>query len=260
MQIVLINGEAQSGKSTLANHLANLLMSAGVIAETYSFVGPYRPMLASLFDYMYGEGSPVDYEDMKNEKLVEGLDFTGRDWMIQIGNASRNLHPYFLPAIFATYVQHHANVDVWIIENWGFADEYDFFKEEDVIERLGIDRVHKVSLTARSTRKYVSGEQYDGDNRYNLDAISDIVDPRVNELATMIHPGGSFPVDTIALQFGGAVEVHESPAPASELHENFESEVDEPIPHEVDGPDRDPHTGAAMEEAWARASSDGTNT
>lgn len=210
--IVLINGEKQSGKSTLAEHAANLLMENGLRAEVYSLVGIYQPMLESLFEAIYGDEGPGDYEDMKRELVVEGLPFTGRDWMIQIGNASRALHPHFLPAIFAERAKFRDDVDVWLIENWGFQDEWEFFRTDNAYELLGDFRLVTVSLTERSSRQYMSGEQYDGDNRFNLDAIAEYVNPKVNELAAIIDPAHEYPIDTILQQFGAEVRVEPNSA------------------------------------------------
>lgn len=236
--IVLINGEAQSGKSTMAEHLANLLFANGIIAGVYSFVGPYRPMLQSLAEFMSADAGSTPYEDLKRERLVPGLPFTGRDWLIQVGNASRALHPYFLPAIFAEHARNKGEmIDVWIIENWGFADEKHFFEEPFTKELLGGFRLLTVSLTERSTRKYEAGETYDGDNRANQEVLADMVNPRVNEIAAAIDPEHAYPLDTIDLQFNHT-EVHESPEPASEFVDPIQSEIEE-VSHEVDGPDAD---------------------
>jgi hypothetical protein len=192
-------------------------------------------MLASLFEFIYGPDAPSDYEDLKHERISEFLPITGRDWMIQIGNASRALHPYFLPAIFVQRALSDPGVEVWIIENWGFQDEYECLAEPNTQTVLGNPEIVTVSLTERSSRKYQSGEQYDDDNRFNLDSIAQFVDPKVNDLAKHIDPESDYPTNTIALQF--SAEISEFPGPASEL-DNQPSEGIET--HEVDGPDKDP--------------------
>lgn len=255
--IVLINGEKQSGKSTLAEHAANLLMENGIMAKPYSLVGPYRPMLESLFESIYGEDTP-GYNDLKDAVVVDGLPFTGRDWMIQVGNASRALHPYFLPAIFAQKARLEPEISVWLIENWGFQDEWEFFTEPDV--KAMFPKLITVSLTKRSTRQYQSGEQYDGDNRFNLDSLADVVDPAVNALCAMIDPNHEYPVDTILQQFGSEVDeatgdMHADDAPASDLvtaESELENQPSEALPTAESETNRDQEADARV-----RAEDDG---
>lgn len=211
MKVVLINGEAQVGKSTFAEHLANLLFENGIAARSYSFVGIYRGLLDSFMRQVYGQNfaNAHSYEDQKKLKIIPGLEITGRDWLIQIGNASRALHPYLLPAVFAEYAKSHLETDVWIIENWGFADEYEFFTEPNVIQDLGPNfKLFTVHLNARATRQYASGEQFDGDNRSSHEALSMFVNPKVNTVAAEIDPDNDYPIDTIALQFNSTASMN----------------------------------------------------
>jgi len=257
--IVLINGEKQSGKSTLAEHAANLLMENGITAQAYSLVGPYKPMLESLFSSIYGDEGPGDYEDMKKLQVVPNLLFTGRDWLIQIGNASRQLHPYFLPSIFAEHAALHPEVEVWLIENWGFQDEWEFFRTDGADMILGSFDLVTVSLTERSTRQYMSGEQYDDDNRFNLDAIADMVNPPVNLLCARIDPAHDYPIDTIRQQFGAEVDDNHQidipidDQPASDLV-TAESELDNQPSEAVESDE------AEAPDAYQRAQDDGTAT
>lgn len=234
--IVLINGEKQSGKSTLAEHAANLLQENGITAQPYSFVEPYEIGLIAMMNHNYGYDLELgdfgfSYEDAKKAPFYPGATITGRDWMIQQGNAARSLDPYLLPGIFSAYAERNDEVDVWLIENWGFQDEWVFFCSDAAVETLGDFRLITVSLTERSSRQYMSGEQYDGDNRFNMDAIASYVNPKVNELCSIIDPDHDYPIDTILQQFGARVAVEPQPSdqdhdePAGELV-ILESELD----------------------------------
>lgn len=219
--IVLINGEKQVGKSTFAQHLWLLLFENNVTAESYSFVYPIEHALRSLMTVTHGDGAmqEIPYNELKNMPVVPGLPFTGRDWMIMNGDAMRAMHPYALQVIFMNQVLANPSVDVWIIENWGFDSELDFFKEPGAVAALGDFKLVTVNLSARATRKYGCGEQYDNDNRFNLDCRAEFIDPPVNKLAEHIDPQGTYLVDTIALQFSAVTGFEPDPSEAVDTEE-----------------------------------------
>lgn len=206
--VVLINGEKQVGKSTFANHLANLLLENGIQSQPYSFVGIYESLLSTFMRHIYGdEADFMTYEDMKKAKIVPGISPNGRDWLIQIGNASRDLHPYLLPLIFKQYAIRHPEIDVWVIENWGFQDEWECMRDLSFSDGFPtVVQLTTVHLNKRASRVYLPGEQFDGDNRFSLEALSQSVNPKVNAVARHIDRNHEYPIDTIAQQFDPPVE------------------------------------------------------
>lgn len=211
--IVLINGEKQVGKSTFAEHLANQLLENGISSSPYSFVAPIEASLRALMSKIHGtDFSAVPYDELKKAIVIPGLPFNGRDWMIQQGNAMRSLHPYALQMIFVKHWKQNPEVNCWIIENWGFPDELDFFREPATESLLGEFRLVTVHLSKRASRKYACGEQFDGDNRFNLDCRADHLDPRVNDIASIIDPGHPYPVDTIFAQFNTDRDIEPNPS------------------------------------------------
>jgi len=206
--IVLINGEKQVGKSTFAEHLANLLFENGITSQRYSFVAPVE---AAVYAFMEQSRDDVmveftPYEELKNMQLVPGIAGpTGRDLMIMLGNAARNLHPYMLQQIFLNQAIADKETQVWIIENWGFPNELHFFRERSVQAALP-GATFTIALTERASRKYASDEQFDNDNRFNLETLADWVNPTVNQMAKIIDPAHDYPIDTIWQQFHSEVE------------------------------------------------------
>lgn len=206
--IVMINGEKQCGKSTFAEHLARMLDSeAQIVASVHSLVSPLRAALEALWSSTHG-GDPYvpDYEALKLETIGGA---TGRDWMIELGNAARRLGLNTLIRLFAESAIALPDVEVFIIENWGFPDE--LYNLGNYLPRsvLGDVETITVALTARATRTYASGEQFDDDNRFNLPHLAYYVNPRVNYLARAVADHlvdavdpALFQTDTIAEQFG----------------------------------------------------------
>jgi hypothetical protein len=226
--VVLINGEKQVGKSTFANHLANLLLENQIAVQTYSFVGIYESLLTTFMTHIYGEeANYMTYEDMKKAQIVPGINPTGRDWLIQVGNASRALHPYLLPLIFKQYAIRHPEIDVWVIENWGFQDEWECMTDLSFSDGFPtVVQLTTIHLNERASRVYKPGEQFDGDNRFNLEVLAQAVNPKVNRVAAQIDREHEYPVDTIMMQFN-------PPPPEPEVEEvaaDEQAAVEEPVP------------------------------
>lgn len=193
--LVLINGEAQVGKSTFANALKRFLAEHEVDSEVYSFVAPFRGVVKALW-WEVNPGAALEeeptYDQMKKE-LIAGV--SGRDWMISMGNMARNLSGVILPRImFHKWNRDINSPDIYIVENLGFQDELDECKR--VCTESGIKLV-TIHLRARASRSYDSGEQFDNDNRFDLSAVCEHQDPRVNYIASLM--------DTEILDDGGDV-------------------------------------------------------
>lgn len=204
--IVLINGEKQVGKSTYANHLQHLLDEQEIHTAVHSFVRPLEGALRGMLESSYGKDY-VDQFSYEEIKSMTWLGVDGRAWMIEFGNAARRIANDTLPKAFFARADAASAVDVWVIENWGFPDEIAAIK---AMADLRDWRVYSVALTYRASRKYKCGEQFDEDNRFNLDCVADFVNMRVNDLARIIDDDKSpdlYPFDTVAQQFGQPAEL-----------------------------------------------------
>lgn len=206
--IVMINGEKQCGKSTFAEHLALMLdREAQIVASIHSLVSPLRTALEALWSSTHSDDPLVpDYEALKLETIGGA---TGRDWMIELGNAARRLGLDTLIRLFAESAIALPDVEVFIIENWGFPDELYNLGNYLPCSVLGDVEIITVALTARATRTYASGERFDDDNRFNMPHLASYVNPRVNDLARAVTghlvdavDPSLFQTDTIAVQFG----------------------------------------------------------
>lgn len=164
--VVMINGEAQVGKSTLAKSLVAQLESK-LAVQTYSLVEPLRNVLSGF--------SSLPYEEAKAAQVVEhpSIHVTGRDIMIACGNAMRDLHPALLSAVAWKYLRSHP-IDVLVIENWGFHDELFYFRS---LAAQGACKLVTVSLVHRQKSDTKCGERFPNDSRFRLDHLSDMVDP-----------------------------------------------------------------------------------
>lgn len=174
--VILINGEAQVGKTTFANQVKDELLARGVSAESYSLVRPLFPAALAVT----GRETAIDYEDFKPSPAILNLDVTGRDVMIALGNAMRGLHPYFLNTVFMNHAIDNPQVTHWFIENWGFKVEYEFFLEQ--VPADVFSNVVTVHLDARATRRYEHMEQFDKDNRFCLRDLAHLVNPTMPEM------------------------------------------------------------------------------
>jgi hypothetical protein len=192
-QIVLINGEKLVGKSTFANDLANALYESEIHARVYSMVGPLEQMVRNFLN-----APDVPYDELKKMVAIPGLPYDGRDLMILQGNAFRNLNPYTLNQIFLNQIKDNPEIEVWIIENWGFQSEYEFFYEPGNTP----SKMITIHLDARATRQYDHLEQFDGDNRICLRAIADFVNPKVSDIADIIR--GHAMVDPVDFHYSMA--------------------------------------------------------
>ena len=117
-------------------------------------------------------------------QAMPGLNLTGRDIMIALGNAARGLNPYFLNTVFLNYAHANQHIDTWFIENWGFEVEYQFFLEE--FPRSVFDNVVLVHLDSRASRHYEHGEQFDGDNRICLRNLAHLVNPTAQQVVDRV--------------------------------------------------------------------------
>ncbi len=179
--VVLINGEKQTGKTTLANQVMDLCQTIGNSAAPYSLVTPVYPAALAFCGIKPEE---IDYETFKRTPVLPGLDIEGRDVMIALGNAARGLSPYFLNTVFMTYAMQHPEIDTWIIENWGFEIEYQFFLEAEPASLF--NNIVLIHLDTRATRRYEHGEQFDGDNRFCCRDLAHLVNPQPGEVLMRI--------------------------------------------------------------------------
>jgi len=154
---------------------------------------------------------------MKREIAIPNTIISGRDIMITLGNAFRGLHPYILSQILLNEMLNDREPHVWIVENWGFPDESFFWHEQHVQSLLpDVLLIHTIHLDARASRPYAAGEIFDGDNRWCLRHLANHVNPPVNGIAKLIDPAHDYPIDPIAVRFGG------NTTPLITLEEAFE--------------------------------------
>lgn len=199
MKIVLINGEKLIGKSTLAGELSKELNRYGSgTAGVYSMVEPLERVISE----MNPRWRDLNYSDIKGSRLISDPLFpriTGRDVMIQFGNALRGLHRHILCALVMQKAQHY-NDEYVIIENWGFPDELEFFRDY-ATQTFGVE-VFTVALTARQKSATRSGEQYPNDNRYRLDHTAQMVDWNMVDILKRLTGDADYPFqDSLAILF-----------------------------------------------------------
>jgi hypothetical protein len=197
MNIVMVNGEKQCGKSTFCRTVQHLLSESETVAcgYTYSLVTPLEVMLVDLYKRspLYVEGEHVSIEQLKRTRIFGRL---GRDWQIAIGNAWRELNENILIELMfgrARFIkalnpstQHQATL---LIENWGFPNELIYARS---LVEPG-DKLWTVHLNERVSRQYNDGEQFDSDNRFSLGHMAQLINPTPSYVAHLLDPDGGHP-------------------------------------------------------------------
>lgn len=205
--IILLNGEKQVGKSRFARELASQIdFHVGGVDTVgrFSLVGPLEQMMLALSSYVLGK--ELSYEDFKKAEIAGRL---GRDWLIAFGNTARQVDEDALVRMLFDHIQSHYTkkmVDYIIIENWGFASELHSFQYWAPVYAPGAQLL-SIHLNARSTREYKPDEQFDGDNRFNLPHLADLINPSVTEVLKHLlpdaewNPGTDDSVDSFSPEF-----------------------------------------------------------
>lgn len=176
MHVILLTGPKQSGKSTFAKALAEQIPDA--VHEEFK-----KPLITMLYA-MVGENFPefvnLPYETLKTTQLG-GM--TGREWMIQLGNAMREKDPWTLPRlVFKRIALLQKQPRVVIVDDLGFEPEY-----SGALHVPG-SVLLVVYFESRGDRFYKHGEQFDGDSRICLRGHADFIDPSVEDVLARI-PG-----------------------------------------------------------------------
>jgi len=194
--IVLINGEAQVGKSTLARNtlaeLDHLSSPFGTLNPVvYSLVEPLK-QFSKLFGQMLNPTVPfLTYEEFKRTTLIPDADVTGRSVILEMGLMARRLHPDVLMYALADKMMSNQDRNIWIIENWGFPGELDFFTKPIFYSRYSQIAVNATVVTVhvdeRATRRYEHNEQFDNDSRFCLRASAQWLNPTPAQLAKEIY-------------------------------------------------------------------------
>jgi hypothetical protein len=197
MNIVMVNGEKQCGKSTFCGVVQHLLSESETtaIAFKYSLVTPLEVMLHDLWRRSpnYREHVVHTTEELKRMRIFGRL---GRDWMIAMGNAWREMNENVLIELMFGQVRFIKNLDpknharaTLLIENWGFPGE--LFYARYLLDPS--DRLITVHLNERASRRYNDGEQFDSDNRFSLGHLAQLVNPTPSYVASLIDPDGGHP-------------------------------------------------------------------
>lgn len=201
MNIVMVNGEKQCGKTTFCKQVEYLLFESPTdrIGFRYSLVTPIEQYLRMLWSQAPENKQDGYYttEALKHTKIYGRL---GRDWMIAFGNAMRTVNENILVELMFAQVRfieglHSAETPLdptqstLLIENWGFPGELVYTR---ALLRPG-DRLITVHLNARASRRYNDGEQFDSDNRFSLGHMAQLINPTPSYVANLVDPDGGHP-------------------------------------------------------------------
>ncbi len=170
MHVVLISGPKQSGKSTL-----QVAVSEGLKEKYRSRVlpaqlkSPLVIMLYAMVTECFPDYATYDYERLKTT-MLGGM--TGREWMIELGNALRGRDPANLPRLLLARIeQTKINSPIVVIDDLGFEPEFTAF------QAIPNCKTTCVYMEERGDRLYKHGEQFDGDSRVCLRGHADFIDP-----------------------------------------------------------------------------------
>lgn len=115
MKIILINGTAGSGKSTVTEYLANHFRKAGNSVLVHGNAEAVKDVCRNVYGW-----------DGKNK------DERCRRLFINVTNAGYNFDPYFWERKTRDYIEAYnttvQELDVVIIQDWRYKSTYDYFK------------------------------------------------------------------------------------------------------------------------------------
>lgn len=197
MNIVMVNGEKQCGKSTFCRIVEHLLMQSetAAIGYCYSLVTPIEFYLHKLWnDCPERAGSTARYttEELKRMQIFGR---NGREWMIGFGDMMRSMNENILVELLFSQIRYieaidkangHSNANSILIENWGFPNELIFARS---LLRPH-DKLYTVHLNERVSRAYADGERFDGDNRFSLGHMAQLINPTPTYMAHLLDPDG----------------------------------------------------------------------
>lgn len=185
MKFILINGEAQVGKSTWAKDFVQAMAGTETYwdIEILSVVAPVQKMLAAFATHLDANNAYFSYQELKQMNLAGR---TGREWMIMWADAMRAdnedslIRILFESALNASKSMHeYSRRKLYIVENLGMLNELRWF--ENVASSF-----LTVHLDTRATRSYANGEQFDNDNRFCLRDLCEYVNPEPKDIATLL--------------------------------------------------------------------------
>ena len=168
---ILLNGPAQSGKTTLALAIQSLLETKYADrVMRFELKAPLISALNGLVENHFPNYENHTYEELK--KASFGQNITGRDIMIEMGNTLRLRDPWFLPRILGENVEQADKADpIVIVDDLGFEPEFQYFLHHP-------DSRHMVIYTeSRHHRLYSHGQQFENDSRVCLRGHADFIDP-----------------------------------------------------------------------------------
>lgn len=239
--IIMLNGEKEVGKSRFAKELRDQL-NAGwhpATAGRFSLIAPVHEAVISLYEWCTNS-SHTEWEDEYLSK-VKGeffAGYTGREWMIMLGNAFRQ---HDVDSFIRISLQHlHTMPDPLefvIFDNWGFKSELNAMRRLVPIDW----RIETIHLNARAKESVAANEQYSGDNRFNLMHLCDWLNPSVRIMADYLQPtidhhtlrdSFVFPSKEQRLKAGVDAVVHKPTREGLQhVSEMFDTDIDDNNPH-----------------------------